>query len=256
MKTVNQVYSTTDYNLFKSLKGNRVVNKLHIRRLRESFKSNYLLSPIIVNEHYEIIDGQHRFEAAKELGLPVNYIVCGGYSLREVQVLNTNMKNWKSEDYLNAYCDLGYPEYLKFRNFMQQFPDFGFAASEAILTNRLSGHVSTNSVELKSDTNKKGSYMVKYFEEGDLIIPNYSLSIEHANKILDIKKYYDGYNRSPFVRAMLGIFRIEQYSHIKMLARLEANPTALQHCANVSQYKMLLEEIYNFRSREKVSLRF
>jgi hypothetical protein len=30
----------------------------------------------------------------------------------------------------------------------------------------------------------------------------------------------------------------------------------LKVCANVTQYKLLLEDIYNFRSREKVSLRF
>jgi len=256
MKTVNQVYSTTDYDLFKSLKGNRVVNKLHVRRLRESFKSMYLLSPIIVNESYEIIDGQHRFEAAKELGLAVNYIVCTGYSLQEVQLLNTNMKNWKSEDYLNAYCDLGFPEYLKFRNFMQQFPEFGFASSEAILINSASGNRKTTSVDVISDTNKTGAYLVKYFQEGDLIIPDYIKSIENANKIMSIKPYYEGFGRPAFVRAMIGLFKIDRYSHSKLISRLESNPRSIQHCANVVQYKIMLEEIYNFRSRQKVTLRF
>lgn len=80
MKIVNQVNQTNDYNLFKSLKGNRNVNKLHVQRLKESFKGDYLMSPIIVNQNYEIIDGQHRFNAAKDLSLPVNFIICNDYS--------------------------------------------------------------------------------------------------------------------------------------------------------------------------------
>lgn len=257
MLVVNQVNSTNDYSKFKTLQGNRNVNRLHVRRLRESFKDDYLLSPIIVNQNFEIIDGQHRFEAAKELNLPINFIICNNYSLKEVQLLNANMKNWKKQDYLNAYCDLGYPEYLKFKEFMMQFPEFGMASSEAILTNSLAGgQFKSHSADLKSDTNKDGSYMVKYFQEGNLQIPDYENSIENAQKIMMIKPYYDGFSRTIFVIAMLGIFRIEYYSHSRLIERLAANPTALQHCANVTQYKFMIEDIYNFRSREKVSLRF
>ena len=257
MLVVNQVNSTNDYQKFKTLKGNRQVNKLHVKRLIESFREAYLLSPIVVNQEYEIIDGQHRFEAAKELKLPINFIICNNYSLKEVQLLNTNMKNWKKEDYLNAYCDLKFPEYLKFRNFMKMFPEFGIASCETILTNSLSGgHKSTSLSELKGSLNESGSYAIRYFQEGDLYIPDYEKSIENAEKVMMIKPYYDGFNRPTFVRAMIGIFKIEIYSHSKLIERLAANPTALQHCANVTQYKLLIEDIYNFRSREKVSLRF
>jgi hypothetical protein len=55
---------------------------------------------------------------------------------------------------------------------------------------------------------------------------------------------------------MIGIFKIEYYQHSKFIDRLSANPTAMQHCSNVGQYKLMIEEIYNYRSREKVSLRY
>lgn len=256
MKIVNQVNQTNDYNLFKSLKGNRNVNKLHVQRLKESFKGDYLMSPIIVNQNYEIIDGQHRFNAAKDLSLPVNFIICNDYSLDEVKILNTNMKNWRKEDYLNAFCNLKYPEYLKFRNFMRQFPTFGISASEAILTGSLSGAKRATDLKGEFTNTKSGAYTIKYFEQGDLVIPDWDYSLECAEKIMMIKPYYDGFDRISFVRAMLGVFRIEYYNHSQFLDRLKSSPTALQHCANVTQYKLLIEDIYNFRSREKVSLRF
>jgi len=257
MKVVNQVNETNDYSMFKTLEGNRHVNKLHVKRLKESFQKSYLLSPIIVNEKFEIIDGQHRFEAAKQIGVPVNFLVAPNYGLKEVQMLNENMKNWKKEDYLNAYCDLKYPEYLRFRNFMRRFSDFGIAVCETLLTNKSTGgNYNSKSKELKSPSNPTGNYAIRFFQEGELVIPDYDLAVENAEKIMMIKPYYEGFNRNTFVRAMIGIFKIDYFNHAKLLERLNANPTALQHCANVTQYKLLVEDIYNFRSRDKVSLRF
>ena len=254
-KIISQVYQTSDYAMFKTLKGNRKVSKAHVLRLKKSMEKNLLLTIIIVNELFEIIDGQHRFEVLKELGLPVTYVIITGYGLNEVRIFNAGMSNWGTMEYLNSFCDLGFPEYLKFRNFMRRFPDFNISSSEAILTDKLGERNRTDS-SLRSETNKKGSYGVNYFQEGGLIIPNYDKSVENAEKIMMIKPLFDRYNDTLFVRAMLGIFRLEYYSHARMIERIKANPTKIQKCANVTQYKLLLEDIYNFRSREKVSLRF
>lgn len=256
LETVNTVYSTSNYELFKTLAGNRAVSRVHIQRLKQSFKEAYLSSVMIVNEDFEIIDGQHRYEAAKSLGLPVNFIICKGYSLKEVQLLNTSAKNWTKTDYLQAYCDLGNEAYIEFRNFMHEYPDFGIAAAESILTNKLTLSVNRASKELVSDTNKSGKYSVKYFQNGELEIPDIEQSRINAEKIMRIKPHYDGFNRPVFVIAMLGIFRIADYNHDQLISRLESNPKSLTHCSNVTQYKSLIEEIYNFRSRNKVSLRF
>ena len=74
-KYSNQVQTSSDYAKFKTLIGNRKPNELHIKRLISSFKERYLFSPILVNEKMQIIDGQHRFLSAKELNLPINYLV-------------------------------------------------------------------------------------------------------------------------------------------------------------------------------------
>ena len=82
MTTVNQIHQTTDYSMFQTLEGNRNLNKLHLKRLKNSFQKKYLLSPIIVNEKFEIIDGQHRFEAGKQLGLPINFLIAPNYGIK------------------------------------------------------------------------------------------------------------------------------------------------------------------------------
>jgi hypothetical protein len=251
MKKINQVFQTKDYSVFKLLKGNRIINEINIERLKKSFSNAYLLAPIIVNKHYEIIDGQHRFAAAKDLGLPINFIVEPDYGLREVQILNTNMKNWQKVDYLHAFCDLGYEEYIKMKEFMEEFPDFGISAAERILINFSSG-----SYGGQYNINGKARGRVRSFENGNFFIPDLQAAYDNARKILDFKNYYEGFNRTVFVATMIGIFKNENYDHQRMIARLKANPTILEHCSNIAQYKLLLEEIYNFRSRDKVSLRF
>ena len=75
MKTEIYIQKSKDYNIFKTLTGNRELNISHKEKLKKSFKENYLISPIIINEKYEIIDGQHRFNAARELGYYVYYIL-------------------------------------------------------------------------------------------------------------------------------------------------------------------------------------
>lgn len=246
---VLNVYKTTDYSRFKILIGNRKTNDIHVRRLVQSFEKKYLISIIAVNERWQIIDGQHRFLAAREKALPLYYIILKGYGLEEVQILNTNSSNWKKEDYLKAYCDLGYEPYLQMRQFMVDFPDFGIAVSEQLLTNTTGG------------VNNRGSIMdgkgrQRNFQDGKLEIESLQQAYDNGEKVMMFKPYYDGFNRSIFVSSLIGLFKNENYNHAEMISKVANNPTSLQHCSNVTQYKLLLEEIYNFRRREKVNLRY
>ena len=178
------------------------------------------------------------------------------YGLSEVQTLNTNMKNWIKEDYLHAYCDLKYPEYLKMRNFMRQYPDFGLAAALALLKNQVSHSDHVRDITGEITGVKGGKYVQHTFQNGEFKIYDYPLSQENAERILMIKPYYDGFNRRAFVAALIAIFKLEHFDHAQFLTKLSYNATSLQHCANSTQNRMLIEDIYNIKSRDKVSLRF
>ena len=255
-QVVGQVCQTNDYSLFKTLKGNRNINQAHLYRLTKSIKEKYLLSPIVVNEHFEIIDGQHRFQAVKANNLPVLYIIAIGYGLNEVQILNTNSSNWRNEDYLKAYCDMGFEPYIKFRDFMKRWPDFKFASAFAIACQRHTAATNTNVKQVKSSTNKAGSVYKNIFSSGELTLADRAIVEKTAKQISDFKPYYSEYNRVLFVQAMLGVFSLEHYDHEKMITKLKLQPNALVNCVSVKQYRQLLTEIYNYRNREKVSLEF
>lgn len=102
-KEVNKVYRTNDLSTFKTLPGNRVPNLQHINRLIYSInKYGMKCNPILVNERLEVIDGQHRLEAAKSANTFVYYIIVNGYNLTEVHTLNLNQKNWAKSDYMEG----------------------------------------------------------------------------------------------------------------------------------------------------------
>ena len=97
-KKINTIYETTDYAMFKALNGNRRLNIHHANRLMKSIEQESLCVPIIINENYEVIDGQHRLYCWEKLGLPAYYVLIPGYRLPQVQRLNNNSKTWKISD--------------------------------------------------------------------------------------------------------------------------------------------------------------
>lgn len=250
VQPVYNVFKTTNYGMFKMMNDNRQINLLHVERLIESFKNKHLVCPIIVNDHYEIIDGQHRLQASKETGLPVYYIIVPKYGISEVQILNTHQKNWTKIDYLESYCADGRKPYLQFKKFMEDFPQFGIQPAERILT----GLGGTG----KSAILNGKKVHLKSFIEGNLEIPNLQYSYTVAKRILDFEVFYSECTRGTFVSAVMPLFKSKSYSHKEMIHKLTVCPIKLRDCLNVESYRMLLEDIYNHKRQKenKVSFRY
>jgi hypothetical protein len=237
VQTTNQVHTTTDYFLFKSIDGNRNKNLLHLNRLKKSMSENYLFTIIIVNEKYEIIDGQHRFDVIKDLKLPLNYIICEGYGLNEVHILNQNSKTWNADDYLQGYVNLGYEDYIQYAEFKNKYK-LGHNETQSLLLGIMQ--------KVDNDIFYTGTFKIKSLKDAENII----------EKILMIEPYYTGIRRRAFIYAMISLFKNKNFEFTEFLQKLKLQPTALQDCTNATNYKILIEEIYNYRRREKVNLRF
>ena len=95
-----EVKKTMDYSLVKKLEGHRDVRKKNA--LVESIKEMDLTmySPIIVSEDFRIIDGQHRFEACKELNLPIYFLVMPSENAEKAMiVLNKCQSQSRNEEF-------------------------------------------------------------------------------------------------------------------------------------------------------------
>ena len=116
---------TTNYAIFKHKNGNRTINEKHVQKLKNSFiKHDYLPScPIIVDENFNVVDGQHRLEAAKQLGIAVWYVVEKEPDNDLLIDLNITQRKWTATDYVNYYADEKKDEnYIRFRQLLKEIP--------------------------------------------------------------------------------------------------------------------------------------
>ena len=234
---VNTVYKTNDYSLFSKLDGNRNVNKAHAHRLRKSIEEESLCVPIIVNENYEIIDGQHRFSCWRDLMLPVYYIKVDGYTLTQVQRLNSNTINWKLSDYANSFCDLGDKHYCRYKEFKAKY-SLGDYESIAML---------------QGNENGSGKNFER-FRDGLFKVNHWRKACNEADQIIKIEQFYDGYKRRAFVFALLHLLRNDNFDLDQLLRKLKFKKSELIDCTNKEQYIILLDRIYNYGQSKKISL--
>lgn len=119
------VYRTTDYSKFKKLEGNRGIADDRVNKIKASLnKVGYILNPLIINEKFEIIDGQGRLETFKEMSIPVDYVIAEGKGIDECIAMNINQTNWKLIDYIKSYADRGDKYYIKMLNLINNYKSF------------------------------------------------------------------------------------------------------------------------------------
>ena len=241
-KTVGYVYVTTDYSLFKRLRGNRDINKANYKKIKQSMAEKQLQIPIIVNENYEIIDGQHRFTSCQELGLPVYYIVVAGYTVDDIKRANVSSKAWKKEDYLNLYIEEGNENYIIFNNLMEE---------QNISLDML--------LKLFMQLQGKKQAQIYYeFEHGELTLDG----IEGVNKFmqhLELFNSFVGYKTSSFIIAFRKLYFKADYSHDYMVKKYKAygqnlnndNVSLLGGATTKTYLKILCNDIYSAGRTEK-----
>lgn len=246
---VATVCETYDYSKFKILHGNRNLELPHLHRLTESIRSEYLMCPIIVNEAFQIIDGQNRFTVCKDLGLPIHYIMAKGYGLKEVQILNSNNRTWDKYNFLDSYCKQGVKPYLQFKSFMDMFPDFRMHVCSQLLSN-------SHGADKETKVGRK-RIVSKDFENGKLVIKDFDKAVRNAKKIMDFKAYYKGFNRKAFVAAMITLLKHKNYNHDVMIGKLKKHPVLkIYDMPSAVAYIMQLEEMYNYKNKNKVTLKY
>jgi hypothetical protein len=113
-----KVKKTYDYEMFSFFERNRRISEKKLKELVKSIQeidlTEYL--PIIVTDYLEIIDGQHRFEACKKLGLPVYYFIFkGDRYYRAMELLNSKASIWKQDEFIKFNSNKqNYKELLDF----------------------------------------------------------------------------------------------------------------------------------------------
>lgn len=245
-KVVAQVYETYDYGKFRIMeKGNRDIT--HSEKIARQMEEQFLFTVIIVNDKYEIIDGQNRYLASKSLGKPIRYVIAEGYGIKETRFYNMEAKNWQKKDFIKSFADEGNEEYLKFTEFQKRYSDFPSSVCEFLLRLSMCNDA--------SDKSHKNTF--KSVQRGMFVISNYKRSCELADIAMSYKPFCEGqrhpiYKRKEFISAIIKLSRLEEFDNNLVIRKLNLNPRAFVPCLSSDEYIRMIEDIVNYRNKNKV----
>jgi len=217
--------TTLDYARFKFREDNREVNMGLVDRLIKAIQLiGYDSSkPIKVNKDMEIIDGQHRFLACKQLGLPILYEIGNNTDDHLTLItLNANQEPWRIADYIHSWSKIGVACYQKLIDFEERYK-FGMSVCLIIL--------------FEGGDSAPG----KKVREGRTFKIN-PKAHEIAAFIQDCADDIPFSESAKFVRSIVTLFRIANDEQIKKVR--EKIPTLTQH-VNVGDYITIYENVVN-----------
>lgn len=249
------VYKTKEYHRFKTLTGNRPKNLQHVERLRISIEENgMLINPVMVNEKFEIIDGQHRFDGAVKTNEFIYVQFVFGYDIDKVHALNQNQSNWNSKDYMNGYAEMGLKDYIDLRNFYEKHEVFNITDCITMCSNVTS--IAQYQISEKIRKDRPTSSPTMTFNEGTWKVKDLEKANYYAEQLKRVGEFFDGYNKTSFVGTMIGLMNRDDFDMEEFVRKLSMRPHILSASASRDQYRALIEDVYNHRRREKVNLRF
>lgn len=148
---VTTVYKTDDLSIFKVLEGNRDIQDARLKKIKISIEKNgYIHCPIIVNEKMEVIDGQGRLEALRQLGMPVEFIVYEGLGVKDCVVLNVNSTNWSLLDYIESYAERGYRSYQYLLHLIKKYNELNAPICISAISEHFNSGKNNSSAKIKN----------------------------------------------------------------------------------------------------------
>ncbi len=235
--TPPKVDHTTNYDLFKTMPGNRPISEHHVRELAESYHKNphlIELRPVLVNERMEIVDGQHRMPACKLIGIPVPYIVAPGLTITTAQLMNSLQRPWSLASWLHSYAASGNADYLAMERLLDEY---GLGVS--MLLNYVANVTSGNSVQR--------------FKRGEMAIEDLVAIEDRLDKLSSFGDHVP-WRQTRFAKAFLTILKNPEYDHERMIRNYKLAEPTVKLQANVQEWLHELERIYNYGGGKQTRL--
>lgn len=227
---------TSDYGQFHFLRGNRDLNEAKVNKIIKSVNDGlnfFKYCPILVNEGFYIIDGQHRYVASKKLKLPIFFVIVPNFSLRQIAEINNNQSKWKTKDFMNCYIDADHNK--------EHYKELERISSEY----KLNLSVCINLLQYgkvggggHSDAFRDGNFKANFTSETTSLL---SLA-------MDYEKYEADWKQRAFLQAIEKLVASEKYDHVAVLKKLEKCGLKIEHQSTFKEYLIHIEELFNHRN--------
>lgn len=236
------IQCTTDYSIFKILKGNRDVNvtedsKAQIRHLVKSMKKYGFIAayPLVVNIDMMVEDGQHRLKSAEIAGCPVYYVVSDGLAMEAVREAGGLSRKWTIIDYISSYVSAGVEDYKKLAvissasEFNEGVVVWIWIRAYDANCMKFRDDVRAGTFKMTNELEVKFATLHQHLRELNASAPNFIKTCSSASGALTLLTH-------------------PEYDHAKMKDKLAYLSTRLVRCASTEEYANLLFDIYNYKT--------
>lgn len=242
-KIISQIKWTNKLDVFVEHGHQQAVSAGHVNKIKQCMQLHGFLQskPIMCcrdGNDFKIIDGHHRLRAAKDLNIGVYYVVVDASQADLIGDINTTVRKWPMTAWVNLYLQRGVPDYVILTQYINKGLPLRLAAS--VLMGESGGSGNFNKFI------PKGTYKVKTKRVADKIL-ELRAELAHINEAAE---------SSHFLEALSVLLLLPAFDPSILVQRILANPRGLEKCATREQMFKNIEEVYNFRGREKLNLAF
>jgi len=242
------IFTTSNYSMFGHIGGNRNLDTSNLNKIKQSISKKHIKTNAVIcildeqdqTQPLKMVDGQHRFEACKELNIPVSYVIDTSLTmasiLNDITLLNTASKEWDVSDFMNSEAQKGNQNYILYSKVYNLF-------------NNSFDHESLFFI-LNSDSNRTGS-KISYptFKSGDLQFDqsdyNYLLQ-----RLIDISKfnYYNQIGgKRYFQKALNFLMNTKGFDMNQMYSKIQSRQSTIVKSTTLDGALRQLANIYNYK---------
>ena len=235
---------------FNLLDDNRDIDDKHVAMLVVSIQRHGQLMPIVVNENMDVIEGQHRLEACKELKIPVAYIINLKSSSKDIAMMNNTQKGWKNKDYIKHFSHTNHSNsstYKKIDGFFKSYP-LPFSIGIMLLSGDGDQALQTGAAKGPMPSFRDGSFKIIDMENAELKAGQLLKLKGLVPQLVQIRK---------FCVAFLRCSKIENFKISTCYDQMKKYHNRFGHPGNQQEWIDEFCKVYSYRVRknEKISPR-
>lgn len=231
------IYTSSDYSKFIKDEANRAVRpnpKLKAAMRKYGWLDAFPMLVVLRDGKMVIKDGQHRFDAATELHLPVKYVILDedGIQASEISV----GLSWSLSDFVASYCQRGNKEYQRLASFKNE-TGLPLAICAGLLFSNSNACGATKAI-------KSGQFKVRNEGHARAVV-----SIIHAASNV-VKWASNAY----FVSAISQAIMYAKIDVGTLCDKIRSHPGKLVLQPTVEDFIAMVETLYNFRNQATIPI--
>ena len=233
-----EVKVTNNLDQFIIADWNRAIKPQRVNGIKKSIlEYGYIPNPIIVNEKKEVIDGQGRLVACKELGKPIYYMQIKGIGGQECIAMNCYQKQWTGRDYIEFYATLQNSNYVRLKKLLDAY------------------HKLQEKIVIYCADSSLGHSLTTKIKEGEFVLTNeeYNKAIKVLNFIAPLNPLISKAHgrKTEFMKALVLLYKNNIIEPNRMKEQLEKYDMSAVNITGLDSACDELERVYNKQKNVK-----